>query len=142
MAGAGNIGGLGMGVVGGGLGAPLFSVRTAVSGEAFTQQASAPSVTVNISPEARSLLSQIARVGGAASANPVNTGMLANTLVDVAVIAAVLDDSKDENRKKFTTALIVSAALQAYQQVANLPGVNILTPVLGMGTNLAIRTGA
>lgn len=155
MGGAGNIGGLGVGGIGFGL--TNFSARPAQGVAAAAGPSSGPAVTVGISPEALGLLSQAASFGGSSALNGVasqtvtgvgslaDTRGIANKLVDAAVIAAVLDDAKDKDKdgnSKLATALIISAAVQAYQQVANLPGVSVVTPVMGTGTSITISTGA
>lgn len=153
MGGAGNIGGLGLGAAG--IGLTNFSAQAAVGKGASGNAGAAPAVTVGISSEALQLLGQAAAFGGSSSLNGVatqtvtgigslaSTGGLANKLVEAAVLAAVLDDSKDDDKKnKLAMSLIVAAAVQAYQQAANLPGVSIVTPVLGTGTSISISTGA
>ncbi len=155
MGGAGNIGGLGLG--GMGLGLTNFSAGPAPGVSPAAGPSSGPAVTVGISPEALGLLSQAASFGGSSALNGIatqavtgvgslaNTGGLANKLVDAAVIAAVLDDSRDKDQdgnNKLATALIISAAVQAYQQVANMPGVSVVTPVMGTGASITISTGA
>lgn len=158
--GSGGVSGVGLGAgrglgggVGGVVGASSVSAVSANAPVGGTQSSGAgqPAVKLALSPEALSMLTRPGAVGGASSLALIGVGAgqgvssLANTLVEAAVLAALLDNTKDDNKDKagnVAPALVMAAAMRAYQQVAALPGVNIASAVPGSGVTISISSGA
>jgi hypothetical protein len=160
MGGAG--GGIGLGGLGGvssglglaGLGAGGLATRLTAANLTAGPSPSGPAVTLGLSSEAATLISQVVALGGVASLGSAGSqaltgaGSLTNKLVEAAVIAAVLDNAKDKEeeanagRSQVALALVAAAAVQAYQQVAGIPGATVVAPVLGTGARIAISASA
>ena len=120
---------------------PLIgSARAIQLQQSGSGRAAQPAVTLGISKEA---LDMIARLGATSTTLPGN-GAGVEKLLGVAVLTALMGDGDKEGQKKsssLASALIMSAAVQAYQQVAGFPGASVMTPVLGAGVSISVSAG-
>lgn len=153
-----------LGASGSGAGNAAWRGGTVGAGE--TQAGSpAPAATVSLSDDGRALLVQIGALGGGlgslsrlgnafgVAANQPLLGVsgvgsasnVADRLVDAAVLAALIESTRDDEDEKKQSgpanALVVAAAVQAYMQVANLASAQVVTSVAAAG-GISISIGA
>lgn len=133
MGGVGGVGGVGggVGVAAGpvaGVGAPATGAPAAASGPA-----NSPAAVINISPQGfhTNFISEVAALD-----NSFKT--LSDQLVTAAVLNALSDDDKKDKNESIVSALIVAAAIQAYNNVTGVGAGVSTTAVPGTGVSVSI----
>lgn len=134
MGGVGGVGGAGggagvaavgpVGAAGGG--APAAGVASA-------GPANSPAAVISISPQGfhNNFISEVLAVEN-------STKTLADQLVAAAILDALSDDDKNDQNKGVVSALIVASAIQAYNNMSNVPGSVTSTAVPGTGISISI----
>ena len=132
MGGVGGVGGVG------GAGAaigPAAVGGAAASGASVASSGptNTPAAVINISPQGfhTNFISEVLAVEN-------STKTLTDQLVAAAILNALTDDDKDDKNKGVVSALIVASAIQAYNNISNVPGSVTSTAVPGTGVSISI----